>query len=261
MTTHPASEDESDRKHLMSEAQRAWMELWINATPKERRAFVEQHIVTLNRDPKANVATIVAEQVKSGVIPAHLAGEAEKLFAQLGVPKFIDDSHKVAGHNPHEDQDAADSPRSSEGFSFEKLDKGQLAGVLMETFPGLPPGTAKKIASWHTERVSDAVRKRSAVDISRALGPLISAANPKMAIAGLAFALNLASLNGLGSIRQWAKENGVSPEALSKKKRQWEEELDLEPGPHGKTPKARKALSQAQKTKHYTKKKFSRKKP
>ena len=150
---------------------------------------------------------------------------AEKDKARaLGVDAPLIDNERVSGHAPGEDRDAAESNRAQVGFVFAREASAPVASVS----------------------ASDTVNT-----IQRVCGMLISEENPKLSVAALAFALNLDALNGLGSLREYAAKIGVSPEALSKKKREWEAELGLPPNAFSKTATAKAALSLAQQTKHW----------
>lgn len=210
---------DNSRSRMQAEAQAAWKAWWEGMTKQEQDTLIKNGTVTLKN----------------------------------GRPELLRDSFEVAGHAPHEERDAAEHPRHCEGFDFTKLDALEMQ--LAESFD-LDPVKAAGIARWHRQMLTQVKAGTSATDLSRLAGALIREDNPKVAVAGLAFALNMAALNGLGSIRDYAKRIYVSPEAISKKKRQWERELDLQPGPHGKTAKSRRALSVAQQEKHKSKKKF-----
>lgn len=213
------SHDDS-RSRMQAEAQAAWKAWWNGMSKAEQQELVRNGTVSIKN----------------------------------GRPELLRDSHKVAGHAPHEERDAAEHSSHSEGFNYSKLDA--LETQLAQAFD-LDDETATRIARWHRQMLQRARSSTSATDLSRLAGPLIREDNPKVAVAGLAFALNMATLNGMGSIRDYAKRINVSPEAISKKKRQWERELDLPPGPHGKTHKSRRALSDSQKKNHKSKKKFT----
>ena len=210
---------ENSRSRMQAEAAAAWQDWWKSMSKKEQEALIKNGTVALKN----------------------------------GRPELLRDSFEVAGHAPHEERDAADLPRHSEGFNFSKLDA--LETQLAETFD-LEPDTATRIARWHRQMIRQAKSGTSVTDLSRLAGSLIREDNPKVAVAGLAFALNMDALNGLGSIRAYARLIHVSPEAISKKKRQWERELGLQPGPHGKTLASRRALSRSQQKNHKSRKKF-----
>lgn len=138
------------------------------------------------------------------------------------------DTDRVSGHAPGEDRDAAESNRAQVGFRYGAEETAETAAPSMSGFP-----------------------IELLLTIQRIAGMLISEENPKISVAALAFALNLDALNGLGSLREYAKKIGVSPEAISKKKREWEKELHIPPNAFAKTATAKAALSFAQSTKHW----------
>lgn len=171
--------------------------------------------------------------------------------------KQAKDSLKVSGHSPHERGDAAELPQASVQFDFTELD--HLQDHLQEIFD-LTADQARRIAKWHSRALHEASEKTKARNLAQLAGPLISATNPKVTIAGLAYATNMAALNGLGSMREFSRNTGISPEAVSKKKREWERTLGLGPGVHGKSLKARRALSEAQTANHWRHQKYGKKK-
>jgi len=162
------------------------------------------------------------------------SAEQEKARA-MGVEGPVVDTDRVSGHAPGEDRDAAESNRAQVPFRF------------------TPEPTARPAVA---ESAADVLNT-----IQRVCGMLISEENPKLSVAALAFALNLDALNGLGSLREYAAKIGVSPEALSKKKREWEAELHIPPNAFSKTATAKAALSIAQQTKHWKKKLWKPLKP
>lgn len=157
-----------------------------------------------------------------------LSAEEKTKAREMGVDAPLVDTDRVSGHAPGEDRDAAESNRAQVGFVF-AAEAGARTPSAEPTYDGL-------------------------VTIQRVCGMLISEENPKISVAALAFALNLDALNGLGSLREYAAKIGVSPEALSKKKREWEAELNIPPNAFSKTATAKAALSVAQQTKHWKKK-------
>lgn len=68
--------------------------------------------------------------------------------------------------------------------------------------------------------------------VTKVAGQFLCSSNAKLDAAGLAYAANLAITSGMGSIRQWARANGVSPFGVSKVAKRWHRELDLPPSPH-----------------------------
>lgn len=160
-----------------------------------------------------------------------LSAEEKAKARAMGVDAPLVDTDRVSGHAPGEDRDAAESNRAQVGFVFAAEAGARSAPRAESAYDGL-------------------------MTIQRVCGMLISEENPKISVAALAFALNLDALNGLGSLREYAAKIGVSPEALSKKKREWEAELNIPPNAFSKTATAKAALSVAQQTKHWKKKKW-----
>jgi hypothetical protein len=150
---------------------------------------------------------------------------------KLGLDEPLQDSSRASGHAPGEDRDAAESPLARTGFDFKAVEAPVSAAA---------PNTSN---AWLHSDV--------AVTMQRVVGMLISSDNAKVSVIALAFAMNLDALNGLGSIREAARKIGLSPEALSKKKREWERELDIPPNAFAKSDAAKRALSIAQQTKHW----------
>ena len=160
-----------------------------------------------------------------------MSPEERKQAEATGIDGPLPDSSRVSGHGPGEDRDAAESPLAKVGFTY-------------------PTGAAAPAAP------SDAnpwLNQDTMLIMQRVIGMLISSENAKVAVLALAFAMNLDALNGLGSLREAALAIGLSPEAVSKKKREWERALDIPPNAFAKSPKAKLALSVAQQTKHWKK--------
>jgi len=125
-----------------------------------------------------------------------------------------------------------------------------LGDVLAERF-GVALATAEAIAAWHVGEVESAALTHKAFLFQRLIAGFIEPGNLRIRAAGLAYAANLAVLNGLGSLRNFATQNGVSPSAVSKEKRRWQKDLELPPSPHGKSEEACQNYSRSQKTKHW----------
>jgi hypothetical protein len=145
----------------------------------------------------------------------------------LGLDTPSHDTSHSSGHAPGETRDAAESSRASTTFDYAAIDPSDA-----------PHGSLSSSGFDSTM-------------IQRVIGMLLIEQNVLISVAGLCFALNLDALNGLGSIREYAIKIGVSPEAISKKKRQWEAELGISSTTFGKTSKAKAALSKAQLAKHW----------
>lgn len=164
---------------------------------------------------------------------ATLSPEERKQVESLGLNKPVENPHSVSGHAPSQDRDAAESSHASVTFD---------PGVI-----DVEPPTSEM-----------PITPEAMLIVTRIVGTIISHENVRIATAALAFALNMNELNGLGSLREYAKKIGVSPEAVSKMKRKWERDLKLPPNAFSKTPTAKAALSLAQQTKHWKKAKWKR---
>ncbi len=102
------------------------------------------------------------------------------------------------------------------------------------------------------ERESAARESRAIVSIAAAF---LKGANSKLLAAGLAYASDLALTNGLGTMQDWARENGVSRAAVSKVAKFWQRQLGLPAGSHMRDAEKCRAYSEAQQKKHWRKQK------
>lgn len=180
-----------------------------------------------------------------------MSPDDRKKLKNLGIDRSSRNSHKVSGHSPHEEDDAANHPNArTETLTIE----GTMEDRLMESFD-LATGQARGIAALIKSECSRAEERATASMLPKLVGPILREQNVKISMLGLAYAVGMDALNGLGSIRDCATANGVSPEAISKKKRQWQKELNLPVNAHGKKKEACEALSKAQMKGHWRNKK------
>ncbi len=112
------------------------------------------------------------------------------------------------------DHDAADTPAASYRQDL-AAELDELSDQLIEKF-GLPAGSAVNLASFVIHMIETKSISYKAWLFGKVCGEILNAKNTKLCVAGLAFASNLASLNGISSIRQYARIIHVSPEAVSK---------------------------------------------
>lgn len=169
----------------------------------------------------------------------------------------INDSNEVGGHSPFSAADIAESPSASyEPDVAEKIDKPHQ--VFAETFD-IPEATAKRILTWHRAATKEAVRKQEAVFLGLIVGGLLATENPKLSAAGLAFAVGLDALNGLGSQREFAKANHISPTAVSKVTLYWRTTLRLPTSVFQKSDEAREKYSSIGKNDHWRKRVINKK--
>jgi hypothetical protein len=158
--------------------------------------------------------------------------------------------------NAELDRDLAEKPVASYSEDLvEKLDK--FSDQITEKF-ALPGAIAIPLACFLIHMIEQQSIAYKAWLFGKVCGVMLNAKNAKLAAAGLAFASNLASLNELGSMREYAKKNNLSPEAVSKVKRKWQAELQLPDSPHSKDAEARANYSAVQSTdRHWRKTKVT----
>lgn len=160
----------------------------------------------------------------------------------------INDSNEVGGHSPFAATDIADSPAASYEPDISGIDKD--FEIFAEQF-GVTEDTAKAILKWHSEETEKFTRKQEALFLGLIVGGLLATDNPKLSAAGLAFAVGLEALNGLGSIREFAKSNHISPTAVSKVSQYWRRTLNLPTSAFQKSDKARNIYSKVGKENHW----------
>jgi hypothetical protein len=129
----------------------------------------------------------------------------------------------------------------------------ELHEILAEQFE-IPLSIAKKIAAWHLASVEREGEERKAAVVARIAGSFLNASNVKLTSAGLAYAAGLSSLNGLGTMAEYAASIGVSRQAVSKVAKQWQQELNLPGSSHMRAEEACETYSAVQKTNHWRKK-------
>ena len=174
----------------------------------------------------------------------------EKIRAkELGVDTPIDDDTEVGGHCPWSTNDIAESPLASVSF-----DLSDFIDTPSEQFAeqfGISLTQAKRIVRWHQQIVKESLNTHLAQMLGIIIGGLLSAKNPKLSSAGLAFAATLDALNGFGCQRDYAIKNGLSPSALSKVVKAWQRSLGLRPSVHQKSEDACATYSEVGKSRHW----------
>lgn len=180
---------------------------------------------------------------------ASLTPEKRRIATDLGVGTLPDDEPEVGGHSPYSLKDVADTPLARTDIDFaSEIDKPHE--ILADEF-GLTSEQASRILEWHNQEVQAAVDKEKANYLQLIVGGLLSSKNPKLNSAGLAFATNLDTLNGLPCQRQYARENHVSASAISKLVKAWQVTLGLRPSAHQKSEKACNTYSVVGKNRHW----------
>lgn len=195
--------------------------------------------------------------------------QQEKLRKAGGVTKsarlskaFVEKSRRQKKDREDRDEescDPADRPSASISIDIAAA-VDTLADWLAEEH-GISLGAATAIANWHNATVEAEAMAYKAFLFQRLIAGFIEPGNLRIRAAGLAFAANLAALNGIGTLREFARKNGVTPAAVSKEKRRWQKDLKLPPSPHGKSEAACQNYSTAQKAKHWRNKKCKIKNP
>ena len=133
-------------------------------------------------------------------------------------------------------QDAAEAAEASETVDMAAL-LDTIPDFLQERM-GLSKHQAGMVGEWHVSVVKHQGMVYQAWVIERLVGGLLNNENVRVAAGGLAFATNLASLNGMGSMTAWAAKSAVTRAAVSKSTKWWERELMHFRSVHMKTPKA-----------------------
>lgn len=175
-------------------------------------------------------------------------GERQRVKAlHLDAPP--DDDNEVGGHSPYSLNDIADTPLARIDPDF-ALEIDQPHEILAEEF-GLTSDQARQLLTWHAREVTAAVDREKANYLQLIVGGLLSSKNPKLNAAGLAFAAGLAALNGLPCQREYARQNHVSAQAVSKVVTGWQRALNLRPSAHQKSAQACETYSHVGKTRHW----------
>jgi hypothetical protein len=201
-----------------------------------------------NYDDHARNMHSAARQAHNEWLASMSPKERQRLASMhLDLPQ--EDDSEVGGHSPYSLRDIAEThlARTDTDYALE-IDKPEE--ILADEF-GIPATAAIKILAWHQREVISAVEKEKADYLQIIVGGLLSAKNPKLNSAGLAFASNLAALNGLPCQREYARQIHVSPSAISKVVRAWSRVLGLRPSAHQKSEEACQKYARIGKAKHW----------
>lgn len=205
-----------------------------------------------NYDSHARALHNRAKQAYATWLASASPEEREKI-RNMGVETPPDDNNEVGGHSPYSLSDIADSPLAK---CDPIIATDEPEDTMADEF-GISPEIARKILSWHSFQIDIAVQQEKANYLQIIVGGLLSSKNPKLNAAGLAFAANLAALNGLPCQREFARQNHISASAISKVVRAWSKALDLRPSAHQKTNEACEVYSHIGKQGHWRSKKVS----
>ncbi|MES2923130.1 MAG: hypothetical protein V4819_16355 [Verrucomicrobiota bacterium] len=190
--------------------------------------------------------------------PAWLAGptpDERRRAESLGVTLPPDDDAEVGGHSPYSITDIGEIPLARVDVDYAAA-IDQPHDILADDF-NITAEKATAILAWHQRETQAAVEIEKANYLQLIVGGLLSSKNPKLNAAGLAFANNLAILNGLPCQREYARQNHVSPSAVSEIVKQWQVTLGLRPSAHQKSEKACDTYSAVGKTRHWRTRPFT----
>jgi hypothetical protein len=150
-------------------------------------------------------------------------------------------------------KDAADSYLASEtpdiaaGIDTIKDEMAEL---------GIPKEVIDRFAKWHEARVMKESESSKASLVVKFAGIFLHSSNVRLHAAALAYSADLALVYGMGSMDSWAKQHGLSRQAVSKVANFWRRELGLPGGSHMRDDKTREAYKNAQLNNHWRKKKY-----
>ena len=178
-----------------------------------------------------------------------ISPEEKQRAKALGVDTPPEDDSEVGGHSPYSTNDVSESPLASISFDFSEI-IDTPSEAFAEQF-GISAAQAAKIMRWHHTVVKDSLSRHLAQMLGIIVGGLLSAKNPKLSSAGLAFSVGLDALNGLGCQREYSIKNGLSPSALSKVVKAWQRSLGLRPSVHQKSEEACSTYSEVGKARHW----------
>ena len=185
---------------------------------------------------------------------ATLSQKERQQLERMGLESAPIDDHEVGGHSPYSLSDIADTPLARTDTDY-ALQIDQPHEILADEL-GLTGDQARRLIGWHSREVKAAVDKEKANYLQLIVGGLLSSKNPKLNAAGLAFANNLGALNGLPCQREYARLNHVSPSAISKVVKGWQEALGLHPSAHQKSESACQTYSEVGKNNHWRDRSF-----
>lgn len=180
---------------------------------------------------------------------ASMPAAQRRRLQSLNLDTPPDDDTEVGGHSPYSLHDIADTPlaRIDPDYAAE-ID--QPHETLADEF-NITDTQARAFLTWHYAAVTAAVDREKANYLQLIVGGLLSSKNPKLNAAGLAFAANLAALNGLPCQREYARQNHVSAQAISKVVTGWQRALSLRPSAHQKSAQACETYSRVGKARHW----------
>ena len=100
------------------------------------------------------------------------------------------------------------------------------------------------------KKIDEEAARRESRAITAIAGAFLKGTNSKLLPAGPAYESDLWVTSGMGTMQDWARENGVSRAAVSKVAKFWQRELELPAGSHMRDEQKCRAYSEAQRNKH-----------
>ena len=178
-----------------------------------------------------------------------MSPDDRKKLREMNLEAPPDDDSEVGGHSPYSVSDIADTPLARTDTDYAAaIDKP--SEILADEF-GITFQQATALLEWHQKEIELAVNREKANHLQLIVGGLLASKNPKLNAAGLAFAANLAALNGLPCQREYARQNHVSASAISKVVKGWQRALGILPSAHQKSESACQTYSEVGKTRHW----------
>lgn len=180
---------------------------------------------------------------------AQMSPDERRKLRDLNLEAAPEDESEVGGHSPFSLSDIADTPLARVLPDYAaSIDKPHE--ILADEF-GISAEKAARLIQWHNLEIQAAVDREKSNYLQLIIGGLLSSKNPKLNAAGLAFAANLAALNGLPCQREYARQNHISASALSKVVKAWSHTLGLRPSAHQKSEQACATYSEVGKKNHW----------
>jgi hypothetical protein len=165
------------------------------------------------------------------------------------------DNFSVGGKCPDQKKDIADTP-------IARVDPAEIKDSPIEIIAdkfGVSMKTAQKIHTWHEQDKETESTERENRRTQTIVAGILLSNTPKLAAAGLAFAVSLDDLNNINQ-SEFAKQNHISRSNVSKETKRWQRLLNLKTSVHQKSSAACKEYSKTATTNHWRKKIYRLKK-
>lgn len=180
---------------------------------------------------------------------AGLSEQQREKLRKLGVLEPAQDRSDVGGHSPHQPGDLADTPLARVDVDV-AAELDSEVDQLAEAFD-LPLPLARKLHAWMATRIEQAVLSREGELVAIVIGGLLGSKNIRLAAGGLAFAFELDAVNNLGCQADFARDLGVSRQAVCKVVKAWARDLKLHPGAFQKSREASETYSRIGRERHW----------